>query len=271
MSDFERIGKVIRFADKNRGVLPEIKKAAYFTGLSEPDFRRLFCRWGGLPPEDFLQGLKPENTIERLRAGNRALDTGIESGLFRTGRFHELRVNAAVATPGEISPDGTGWVIQAGYAETPFGICLIAEGPRGICHLSFGDDGWNEIRADWPRAELIRDDGWAEELCRAVFMAGQPRTTERLTLRLFVKGSPFQVKVWRALLHIPDGQLASYGKVAELIGSPKASRAVGAAVGNNPIAFLIPCHRVIRGSGALGGYRWGIARKRAIQAWEFIP
>jgi AraC family transcriptional regulator of adaptative response/methylated-DNA-[protein]-cysteine methyltransferase len=195
----------------------------------------------------------------------------LNAGLSGAGRLHDLCINLEAASPGEIKAGGEGWTIVAGYAESPFGECLIAESPRGICHLSFEDE-WARIECDWPNAELVRDDQKADEICESIFLEGrslsQPGTTRRSSLRLLVRGTAFQVKVWRALLEIPQGKLASYGRLAELVGNPKASRAVGTAVGNNPIGYLIPCHRVIRETGAMGGYRWGAERKRAIQVWE---
>ncbi|VGO17469.1 Bifunctional transcriptional activator/DNA repair enzyme Ada [Pontiella desulfatans] len=174
-----------------------------------------------------------------------------------------MRLHLEAATPAEVKAGGAGWTIAAGYADTPFGNCLLAESPRGICHLSFEEPGaWSSLATHWPNAGFARDDDGATEWCKRIFMEG------RRPLPLFVKGTPFQLTVWQALLQIPEGQLISYGRLAERIGNPKASRAVGAAVGQNPIGFLIPCHRVIRETGAIGGYRWGTDRKRAIQAWE---
>lgn len=168
-----------------------------------------------------------------------------------------------VALPAdEVNASGVVWVIRAGYAESPFGTCLVAECPHGICHLSFVDE-WDRLVKTWPNAEFINDDQWAGELCGQVFVERKASS-----LQLIVKGTEFQVKVWRALLKIPFGKTVSYSDLAKQVGNPKASRAVGTAVGNNPIAFLIPCHRVVRRDGSIGGYRWGVERKRAILAWE---
>lgn len=177
-----------------------------------------------------------------------------------------------VATPAEVKAGGTGWVIYAGVAESPFGSCLIAESPRGICLLSFFQplefsNHWKILENLWPNSALVRDDQRAGRLCEQIFRR-EFQPLEPLTA--YVKGTTFQVKVWKALLQIPAGQLVSYGDLAQMIGNPAASRAVGTALGNNPVGFLIPCHRVIRESGALGGYRWGNERKRAIQAWECL-
>ncbi|MGD2063773.1 MAG: methylated-DNA--[protein]-cysteine S-methyltransferase, partial [Nitrospirota bacterium] len=167
---------------------------------------------------------------------------------------------------------GAGWTISAGLAESPFGNCVIAEGPRGISHLAFveSDDADAElakVRERWPKAQLRRDDANAERLASQIFQ--RPDRSDRgQALRAFVRGTEFQVRVWRALLHVQPGALVSYGRLAAAIGQPTAARAVGAAVGRNPLAFLIPCHRVIRETGVIGNYRWGTTRKRAILAWE---
>ncbi len=179
-------------------------------------------------------------------------------------------VDLEVAAPGEFKTAGAGWTIRAGFAESPFGRCLMAACPRGICHLSFDEENaWAAFTGAWPRTVVVRDDEWAAIVCRSVF-SGRVHQPSRNAgpWKLFVRGSEFQAKVWRALLEIPEGDLVSYGRLAELVGNPRAARAVGAAVGSNPVGFLIPCHRVIRASGAIGGYRWGVDRKRAIQAWE---
>ncbi len=164
-------------------------------------------------------------------------------------------------------------MIRAGFAGSPFGSCFFAECPHGICRLSFDNPtALGDLEVDWPNARIERDDAWAAELCERIFVVArrprQPRTAETLSLQLFVKGTDFQVLAWRALLEIPAGRTVRYGELAAMIGAPKAARAVGSAVGNNPIAFLIPCHRVVRGDSDLGGYAWGRDRKREILAWE---
>ena len=166
---------------------------------------------------------------------------------------------------------GAAWIIIAGFANSPFGICLVAKSPRGICHLSFVETGtentaWSKLQGDWPRARWQRDDSAAARVIRQIFAAAGPKS--RPPLRAFVKGTPFQVRVWRALLQIPAGRLTTYGRLAEAVENPAAARATGTAVGQNPVAYLIPCHRVIRETGVVGNYRWGRTRKRAIVAWE---
>jgi AraC family transcriptional regulator of adaptative response/methylated-DNA-[protein]-cysteine methyltransferase len=189
--------------------------------------------------------------------------------------MNTLKVNLRVAAPEELKAGGAGWVITAGFARTIFGMILIAEGPYGICHLSFARQGMlqeiNGLKAQWASAELVRNDKRAGEWCRKIFSGGSvscdgmqnPRS-----LHLYVKGSDFQVKTWQALLGIPIGTTVSYGQLAAMIGHPKAYRAVGGAVGRNPAAYLIPCHRVICSDGTFGGYRWGVRRKQTLLLHE---
>lgn len=274
MTDYDRIAKVIRYIDGHRDEQPDLGTLAGVVGLGSSHFHRLFSSWAGITPKEFLQCLTMQHARRLLEEGNSVLHAALDAGLSGAGRLHDLCVNLEAASPGEIKAGGAGWTLTAGYADTPFGQCLIAESPRGICHLSFGED-WPRIESDWPNADLVRDDVRAGELCGRIFVEGRTlcdrseRPPTLQPLKLFVKGTAFQVKVWRALLGIPEGKLASYGQLAEAVGSPTAPRAVGTAVGSNPIGFLIPCHRVIRSTGAIGGYRWGAERKRAIQAWEW--
>ncbi len=185
-------------------------------------------------------------------------------------RLRDLCVNLEAASPGEVRSGGAGWTIRVGFAESPFGRCLIAESPRGICHLSFVERGKDKaalagVRQDWPKARVQRDNARAKKWAARIFGRSSPRAAN---LRACVRGTAFQVRVWRALLEVRRGSLVSYGTLAARVGAPKASRAVGSAVGDNPLAYLIPCHRVIRGTGVLGDYRWGRVRKRALIARE---
>lgn len=186
-----------------------------------------------------------------------------------------MQVNLRVAEPAESKSGGAEWIMTAGFGTTIFGTVLIADGPYGICHLSFTRQGklpaWNGLRAQWASAELVRNDERAGEWCRKIFSVGSAAcdgVQNSLSFQLYVKGSAFQVKIWQALLGIPAGTTVSYGQLATMIGHPRAYRAVGNAVGGNPIAFLIPCHRVICADGTLGGYRWGAKRKQALLEWE---
>jgi len=240
------------------------------SGLSESHLHRLFRRWAGVTPKDFLQCLTAEHAKERLRESASVLDASLDAGLSGPGRLHDLLVSLEAASPGEIKSGGEGMVIEWGRAETPFGPCTIGWNGRGICHLAFvegKDEGQPaELTAEWPRAQLKRNDRDAREQAGLVFDANQRNGTR---LKAFVRGSAFQLKVWRALLRIPEGCVASYRQIAAAVCGPEAARAVGAACGANSIAYLIPCHRVIRETGIVQGYRWGSGRKEAILAWEF--
>ena len=205
----------------------------------------------------------------RLRRGERALDASRVSDL---GRLGDLDLRLETTTAEEVRSGGAGWTIRAGYAKTPFGVCLLAEGPRGICHLSFPLlKGWSRaaaaVREDWPHARVLRSDALARRWATRIFRNRFRRGT-RAVLRLCPRGSAFQARVWRAWLRVPAGALVSYGRLAKAAGVPKAARATGSAVARNPLAWLIPCHRVIREDGALGNYHWGPARKRAMLVWE---
>ena len=272
VNDYERIARVIRHLDEHQLEQPELAALAKIAGLSPFHFHRLFSAWAGVTPKDFLQCLTLARVKEMLRNGESVLNAALNAGLSGPGRLHDLCVNLEAASPGEWKLGGDGWTIVAGFADSPFGKCLIGESPRGICHLSFVECGEEEaafvaLQEDWPRARLKRGDSVASRIAAAVFE--HPQNGEsRPGLRAFVRGTAFQVKVWRALLRVQAGMLVTYGGLASLVDRPAASRAVGSAVGKNPLACLIPCHRVIRETGVLGGYRWGPLRKRAMISRE---
>jgi AraC family transcriptional regulator of adaptative response/methylated-DNA-[protein]-cysteine methyltransferase len=273
MNDYERIASLIRYIDLHRTEQPSLEVLAAEAGLSSFHFHRLFSAWAGVTPKDFLQCLSLAHARALLREGETVLDAAYAAGLSGPGRLHDLSVSLDAATPGEIKSGGEGWDLKYGFSQTPFGECLVAMAPRGVCHLSFLDDGMDHegalqaLREEWPRAELRRDDKAARDMAATMFLApeNQPNAPR---LRVLVRGSAFQVRVWRALLAIPSGALVSYGGLARSLGSPSAARAVGSAVAKNNIAYLIPCHRVIRETGVVGEYRWGHERKRAMLAWE---
>jgi len=270
MNDYERIAQIIRFLDERQAEQPDLAALAAHAGLSPFHLHRLFSAWAGVTPKDFLQCLTLAHAKALLRAGESILDVALDAGLSGPGRLHDLCVNLEAASPGELKSGGTGWTILFGFAESPFGKCLIAESPRGVCHLSFVENeksAVTELQKDWSQAEWKRDDPSAERFAARIFTR-KTNLNSRPALRAFVRGTSFQVRVWRALLQIQPGSLTSYGRLAAAIGNPNGTRAVGAAVGHNPLAYLIPCHRVIRETGLLGGYRWGLVRKRAMIAWE---
>ena len=273
MNNYDRIARVIRYLDAHHSEQPNLATLAAEAGLSPFHFHRLFSTWSGVTPKDFLQCLTLTSLKKLLRDGESVLDAALQTGMSGPGRAHDLCVCLEAASPGEIKSGGAGWTITAGLAESPFGDCLIAEGPRGVCHLAFAGAGeqknaWRELKMEWPNAQLREDNITAQKKARQIF-SGSP-TSERAPLRVFVQGTEFQVRVWRALLRVGPGQLTTYGRLAQKIGHPSAARAVGSAVGANPIAFLIPCHRVIRESGVIGEYRWSPLRKRALLTWETL-
>lgn len=267
--DYERIARAIGYLRRHAEAQPDLAAAARHVNLSEHHFQRLFTRWAGVSPKRFVQYLTVEHAKSRLAMAHGVLDVAETVGLSGPGRLHDLFVTLEAITPGEYKAGGAGLVIEYGVHETPFGRALIAMTARGICGLRFiGDASANigRLRHEWPAAELRAHPAATAPVAERLFGPLAPRPGAILALLL--KGSNFQVKVWRALLELPFGSLATYGSIATRIGVPSAARAVGAAIGANPVAWLIPCHRVIRESGALGGYRWGVERKAAMLGWE---
>lgn len=267
MSDYERIKKVILYLEKHYLEQPDLKKLAKLTGLSEFHFHRLFTRWAGVTPKDFLKFLTAQHAKQLLNESRDLLHTSLESGLSGPGRLHDLFVTVEAVTPGEYKSKGAGVKIEYGYHDGPFGTFLLAITKRGICHLAFCDDdkkkALNELKEIWANAEFHLNQKSTASMAKNFF-----DLKAKGKVSLLLMGTSFQLKVWEALLRIPDSYLVSYADIAKAIGSPKASRAVGSAVGKNDIAFLIPCHRVIRETGVIGEYRWGKSRKKAMLAWE---
>ncbi len=263
MNDYDRVARVIRYLDGNRGEQPRLDRLAAVAGVSPFHFHRLFRRWAGVTPKGFLQCLTVEDAKRRLRESASVLDAALGAGLSGPGRLHDLMVTLEAASPGEYKDGGKGIEIRWGRAETPYGPCTLGWTRRGVCHLSFGKAAG--LRRDWPKARLVRRDAEGRSLARRIF---SPRGKGRIGV--LARGTPFQIAVWRALLAIPPGRLASYSGIAAAVGRPRAVRAVAAACGANAVAWLIPCHRVIRGTGAIHGYRWGRERKRAMIAREMV-
>ncbi len=273
-TDYARIERAIRYLDREHVAAPSLAQVAEHVGLSEAHFQRLFTRWAGISPKRFLQHRTAVIVKQLLRERRPLLEVTYEAGLSGPGRLHDLLVNAEAVTPGEFQRAGKGLVIRYGFHPTPFGDCLVAVTPRGICHLAFTQpisraEALARLRHDWGGAELVADQAGTRLAAAKAFPP--PGSAPSPGLALHVKGTNFQLKVWRALLEIPTGSVTTYGDLAKAIGDPNASRAVGTAVGSNPVSYLIPCHRVIRASGELGGYAWGPDRKRTMLALETMP
>ena len=267
MSDYERIAGAIDYIVAHADSQPCLDDVAANANLSPYHFQRLFARWAGVTPKRFLQVITVERA-KQLLAESRlpVLDTSEFVGLSSPSRLHDHFVRLEAATPGEFRSGGMGLTIRYGQASSPFGRVFVAATERGVCALAFVDDkpcdtALSTLAERWPNARLNHDERGADAIASRIF--SRP-VTDDSPISVHVSGTNFQIAVWRALLAIPHGQLASYGAVASAIGRPQAVRAVGSAVGANPCAFLIPCHRVIRGNGEIGGYRWGLERKRAL-------
>jgi AraC family transcriptional regulator, regulatory protein of adaptative response / methylated-DNA-[protein]-cysteine methyltransferase len=268
-TDYERVEKAIRYLETHFRSQPSLAELAASAGLSEFHFQRLFQRWAGLSPKRFLQVLTAGYAEQLLRESRSLLDVTLEAGLSSPSRLHGLFVSLHAMSPAEWRDNGRGLVIRYGLHPSPFGDCLLATTDRGICALRFadqdgGDDLVRELRAEWPAAKLEEDRSQAKSHVQRIFDLSR----NEAPLPVLVRGTNFQVKVWEALLRIPPGHAASYGDIAAALQMPRASRAVGTAIAGNPVAFLIPCHRVIRQSGVIGEYRWGAVRKKAMLAWE---
>ena len=261
--------EVIHYLNDRHPEQPSLDQLAAAAGLSPYHFQRKFTRWVGISPKSFLQHLTFKDARERLRAGESIEQAAWESGLSGSSRLHDLCVLLEAASPGEIKRGGAGLRINYGYGQTPFGYCLLGNSTRGIVHLGFVDGGEAEalavMQGRWPQAEFVRND---REVIPVIDLVFRHQVAPQQPLRAYVQGTKFQLRVWRALLDVPPGRLVSYGQLAADIKLPSAARAVGTAIGANPLAYLIPCHRVIRASGEFGGYRWGLGRKQIMIASE---
>ncbi|RMF62284.1 MAG: methylated-DNA--[protein]-cysteine S-methyltransferase [Calditrichaeota bacterium] len=267
--DYQRVERAIQFLETHFQEQPSLHQIAAHVHLSEFHFQRLFRRWVGISPKRFLQFLTKEHAKALLDASRNLLDTTYESGLSSPGRLHDLFVACEAVTPGEYKTRGEGVRIAYGVHPTPFGTCLLATTDRGICWLAFVQQDTLKAELDllsrsWRNALLERDDRRTERFVREIFAGDKPPGG----LQLHLRGTNFQIKVWEALLSIPPGQVISYQDLARRVGKERAVRAVANAVARNPVAYLIPCHRVIRKLGDFGGYRGGTVRKKALLGWE---
>jgi AraC family transcriptional regulator of adaptative response/methylated-DNA-[protein]-cysteine methyltransferase len=269
--DYERIEKAIQYIEARFDRQPELKEIAGHVGLSEFHFQRLFSRWVGISPKRFLQFLTKEYVKELLSRPTSLLDATYDAGLSSPGRLHDLFVSCEAVTPGEFKTEGRGLTIAYGWHSSPFGECLIARTERGICWLSFVRNGnrqalFAEFTAAWKNARIVEDGDWTRPLIPRIY---DPTMWNRSSpLPVLVKGTNFQIKVWEALLKIPVGTVVTYEDIALYIGFPKSARAVGNAVGKNPVSFVIPCHRVVRKTAEFGNYGGGPERKKAMLGWE---
>ena len=268
--DYLRIEQAILYLEKNAVDQPELSEIAGAVGLSEFHFQRLFTRWAGISPKRFLQFVTKENARELLDRSENLLDTTVQVGLSSLGRLHDLFVTTEAVTPGEYKSRGAGLTIRYGFHATPFGQCLIGVTERGICQLGFiqtsEGEALDEMVENWKQARVIEDYKATASLIEPVF---DLNARGQNALHLHLRGTNFQIKVWEALLQISPGSVTTYERIAKKIGQSGASRAVGTAVGHNPIAVLIPCHRVIRKLGEFGNYRYGTARKKALLVREY--
>lgn len=265
---YDRISDAITFIRQHHLEQPSLSTIAKHVNLSDYHFQRLFTQWAGISPKRFLQYLTLDYAKSRINQSQNLLALTAESGLSSPGRLHDLFVTLEAMSPGEYRAGGAGLNIRYGIHETPFGYCLIALTPRGICNIHFLQSAdkktpLQQLQTDWHQAKITRDQAATDKVCHQIFSASP---SSPFTLHL--KGTNFQIQVWQALLRIPFGELTTYQALATAIGKPTAARAIGNAVGRNPVAYLIPCHRVIRGSGEMGGYRWGCDRKAAMLGWE---
>lgn len=268
--DYQRIAKAISYLTLNHKMQPTLDEVAEHVNLTAFHFQRMFKDWAGVTPKQFLQYLSIEHAKSLLKEKQATLfDAAFETGLSGTGRLHDLFIKIEGMTPGEYKNGGEQLSINYSFADSPFGAIIIASTSKGICYMAFADEGNDaaiaELKKQFPNASFnLFQDKLQQD---ALFIFGQDWSRPE-QVKLHLKGTPFQIKVWETLLKVPIGGLITYGALAADLQNPMASRAVGSAVGDNPVAFLIPCHRVIRSTGQIGQYHWGSGRKNAIIGWE---
>ncbi|MFO7583223.1 MAG: methylated-DNA--[protein]-cysteine S-methyltransferase [Anaerolineales bacterium] len=267
--DYALVERAIRYIEGNASRQPELDEIAAAIGLSASHFQRLFTRWVGISPKRFLQYISKENAKQMLKNSGDILGAAYGTGLSGPGRLHDLLVHTEAATPGDLKRRGEGLLIRYGFHSSPFGECLLALTERGICYLGFVQTdrpaALEILQSDWPNAVLTES---PEETAAYIPPLFHLSDAPEKPLALHLAGTNFQIKVWEALLHIAPGQVSTYQRIAADIGYPQSARAVGNAIAHNKIAWLIPCHRVIRKEGAFGGYRYGLARKKSMLVWE---
>jgi AraC family transcriptional regulator of adaptative response/methylated-DNA-[protein]-cysteine methyltransferase len=270
-ADYDVVRRAIAHIRGNWRSQPEIDTIANAAGVSATDLHHLFRRWCGLTPKAFLQALTLSHARDLLRASASVLDTAYEVGLSGPGRLHDLFVTHEAMSPGEWKAGGEGLTISYGFHPSPFGTAIVMNTPRGLAGLALADAGkeraaLRDMRSRWPKARYVEDFAATAATARRIFDSTLWRPEQ--PLRVVLIGTDFEVRVWEKLLTIPMGKLDTYSGVAAKVGEPKAARAVGAAVGKNPICFVVPCHRVVGKNGDITGYHWGLTRKRAMLGWE---
>lgn len=266
-TDYQRIEQAIRYLSEHVESQPALEDLSGAIGVSPFHLQRLFRRYAGVTPKQFLQHLTLERAKDALDGASSVLDASFEAGLSSPARLHDHFVTLEAITPGEYKAGGASLKIRYGTAQTPFGTIFVAQTARGICSLSFcgdADEAFETLRNQWPHAEFVSDEPSAAAVAARIFSP----SGDEAPIRVAAEGTNFQVRVWRALLEIPFGSVKTYQQIADAIGAPLGSRAVGNALASNPIAYLIPCHRVILSTGSVGQYRWQAYRKRALLAWE---
>jgi len=268
MTDYQRIEKAIYYIKENFQQQPELEDVAKSVYLSPYHFQRVFKEWAGVSPKKFLQYISVEHAKNLLKQNLSVSDATYETGLSSPGRLHDLFITIEGMTPGEYKNGGENLHINFSYAETPFGDVIIASTPKGICHIAFiqdETDDRNNLQQFFPNATLNQKTDLLQQNALKVFTDDWSNLSQ---IKLHLKATPFQIKVWQALLRIPFGGVRTYANLAKNIQLPNASRAIGTACGSNPVAYLIPCHRVIKSTGLIGEYHWGSTRKTAILGWE---
>ncbi|MGO4706055.1 methylated-DNA--[protein]-cysteine S-methyltransferase [Microvirga sp. 2MCAF38] len=271
MVDYERVREIIAFISERWREQPSLEAIAEHVGLSTTHVHHLFRRWSGLSPKAFLQAITLDNAKALLASSASVLDATYEVGLSGPARLHDLFVTHEAMTPGDYKVGGAGLTMRFGFHSSPFGEAVLVATDRGLAGLGFVDNGdrqaaLEDLKRRWPKAEYIEDTAATAPLARRIF--DPHRWQDEQPLKVVLIGTDFEVRVWQTLLRIPRDRATSYSDIARHIGKPAAARAVGAAVGRNPISFVVPCHRVLGRSGALTGYHWGLTRKQAILGWE---
>jgi AraC family transcriptional regulator, regulatory protein of adaptative response / methylated-DNA-[protein]-cysteine methyltransferase len=271
LEDYAKVCDVIAHVSENWRDQPSLDDLATRVKLTPDQLQRLFTRWAGLTPKAFLQALTLDNAKRMLEQSASILETSLDVGLSGPGRLHDLFVTHEGMSPGAYKNRGEGLPISYGYHPSPFGLALVMVTPYGLCGLAFCDSGGEsaalaDMTRRWPNAQYTEDSAVTAPFAAQLFADENFRPNQ--PLRITFIGTDFEIRVWETLLKIPVGQATTYGDIATAVGSPKAARAVGAAVGKNPMSFVVPCHRVLGKSGALTGYHWGLTRKKAILGWE---